>query len=531
MEDEKNHRTCIACRIQFRDDDLHRMHHKSSWHTYNLKRKKIQLPPISEDSFKSKVEIEKNKNAKKLEESSIVGFTCTICIKFFRSRGAYTSHVVSKKHKVMEKKQLAVVRERVINEEVDAEKEEDSDSVMSNGESMTQMLARQERVEKALNDAKSSMSNPEITKGDREAYKKQKQQRREQMEKEFFLEHEGLGLKKVEEESEVEPEPMEDEEWEDCSSDDDVWDEEDDQDQIVAEEAKKITIEEAEVKSETSESSTSSDICGILSRFKYDSDADVASIGSSSNKEFYREICLKECLFCPRMFANTNDKVFHMSKAHSFFIPELAFVVDLENLLLWLGKKIGILHECLFCTKKGFPSLSAIRGHMCDKGHCKISVEKDDWLDIADFYDFQTTFPDEQGGELMEFEEGGESQLIDYDEGLVPRSTVDKFDDEDNMELVLPSGARIGHRKLMKYYKQSYPTVDRGFASGKSTVAKLMSQYSMVGWGAVGSSSKTVQKFRRDITHVQRMKKKHDQIMGRNNNKTMMKHFRRQILM
>ena len=50
----------------------------------------------------------------------------------------------------------------------------------------------------------------------------------------------------------------------------------------------------------------------------------------------------------------------------------------------------------------------------------------------------------------MEFEEGGESQLIDYDEGLVPRSTVDKFDDEDNMELVLPSGARIGHRKLMK---------------------------------------------------------------------------------
>ena len=45
---------------------------------------------------------------------------------------------------------------------------------MSNGESMTQMLARQERVEKALNDAKSSMSNPEITKGDREAYKKQK---------------------------------------------------------------------------------------------------------------------------------------------------------------------------------------------------------------------------------------------------------------------------------------------------------------------------------------------------------------------
>ena len=70
---------------------------------------------------------------------------------------------------------------------------------------------------------------------------------------------------------------------------------------------------------------------------KYDSHADVASIGSADIRQEQHEIGLQECLFSGRLFNSIEDKVVYMTQKHSFFIPELEYVVNLEGLLQYLG--------------------------------------------------------------------------------------------------------------------------------------------------------------------------------------------------
>ena len=45
-----------------------------------------------------------------------------------------------------------------------------------------------------------------------------------------------------------------------------------------------------------------------------------------------------ECLFCDRSSADAEKNVEHMTKGHSFFIPNIEFLVDLQGLLNYLGK-------------------------------------------------------------------------------------------------------------------------------------------------------------------------------------------------
>ena len=44
------------------------------------------------------------------------------------------------------------------------------------------------------------------------------------------------------------------------------------------------------------------------------------------------------CLFCHDSFDCVETNVTHMSRKHGFFIPELAYLIDLEGLLAYLGK-------------------------------------------------------------------------------------------------------------------------------------------------------------------------------------------------
>ena len=76
---------------------------------------------------------------------------------------------------------------------------------------------------------------------------------------------------------------------------------------------------------------------------------------------------------------------------------------------------------------------------MSDKGHFKILHESATLAEFADFYDYTTSYP--EGHEPMDAD--------DNDDGEVD---VDRIDDA-GYELVLPSGARIGHRSLMRYYR------------------------------------------------------------------------------
>lgn len=69
-------------------------------------------------------------------------------------------------------------------------------------------------------------------------------------------------------------------------------------------------------------------------------------------------------------------------------------------------------------------------------------------MEVVDFYDFSSSYP-----------EGFDPENPDADAELSQLAS-DISLGEDEMELVLPSGNRIGHRSLQRYYKQSFKPDD-----------------------------------------------------------------------
>ncbi|PNS21736.1 Cytoplasmic 60S subunit bioproteinsis factor [Sphaceloma murrayae] len=108
------------------------------------------------------------------------------------------------------------------------------------------------------------------------------------------------------------------------------------------------------------------------------------------------EVRLNQCLFCNTLCEDVETNVKHMSKQHGMFIPERDYLVDLEGLLSHLHEIIYDLHECLFCRQRKTTAIGA-QTHMRDRGHCMIAYStEEDMIDIGDFYDFRSTYSDEE---------------------------------------------------------------------------------------------------------------------------------------
>ena len=75
-----------------------------------------------------------------------------------------------------------------------------------------------------------------------------------------------------------------------------------------------------------------------------------------------------------------------------------------------------------------------------DSSHCKLEYEENGQAELDAFYDFSTA---------EEF-----VPLGDEDKQLIQANSGTPIVADDNMELVLPSGARLGHRSLARYYRQ-----------------------------------------------------------------------------
>lgn len=250
----------------------------------------------------------------------------------------------------------------------------------------------------------------------------------------------------------------------------------------------------------------------------------------------------KHCLFCPASLPTLDDNLTHMNQTHSFFIPDAEYLVDLQGLITYLGEKIAIGNVCIYCNTKSreFRTMDAVRKHMVDKSHCKIAYDTEtDRLEISDYYDFSSSYPDyetrkarkaekaeqkrkerenaieEENEEWEDMEEDGE----EIDEIIEENGSGDDDDDDDDSlpdnelaygdtdyELVLPSGARIGHRSLRRYYSQSYSRsslVPRGGKeedpnSGVALVRRLLADKNSAlvprkgGFGAFGSGTDVV---------------------------------------
>lgn len=203
-----------------------------------------------------------------------------------------------------------------------------------------------------------------------------------------------------------------------------------------------------------------------------------------------------------------------MTAQHSFFVPDVEFCIDIPGLMTYLGEKIRQGHMCLWCSESGrtFHTCEASRAHMIDKGHCKMLFEGAALAEYTDFYDYSSSYPDESK------------------ENVDEEVDIEKLDGSD-FQLVLPSGAVLGHRSLFRYYKQRFSTQSAVMATKNETrpgpkVCKLLAHYRSSGWAVV--QPEQVKKRARDIQYVQKLQKKWEMKLGVKANK-LQTHFRQQV--
>jgi len=227
------------------------------------------------------------------------------------------------------------------------------------------------------------------------------------------------------------------------------------------------------------------------------------------------------CLFCTTESPSMQENLTHMHSAHSFFIPDAEYLINLSGLISYLGEKVAVGNVCLFCNEKSreYRSLQAARQHMLDKSHCKIAYESSgDRLEISDFYDFTSSYPsakpekhkgkgDEEEWEDLEDNDDEVDEVVD-DNSSNASDVDDSLPDnqltygDSPFELVLPSGARIGHRSLRRYYVQSLSGPSRDAKedpnSGAALVRRLLTDKNSAlvprkgGFGAFGSGTDVV---------------------------------------
>ncbi|KAG6915393.1 hypothetical protein DXG01_011712 [Tephrocybe rancida] len=420
--------TCLSCSIAFLSAEEQRVHYRSDFHRYNMKRRVASLPPVSASVFDNKV---LERRAETAIMASAKDSTCSICNKVYTTEGAYRSHINSKKHK---------------EKEIKAASAPDPPSELQTS---------------PMDETVSPHVDPSTS---------------------FSL---------------AEPDPS-----------------------VAATDS-------------APESGT-----GVLVVEDSPDDQDLEQSIDEKIAAARARLTPNHCLFCSHETTSLEGNLTHMSQAHSFFIPDADYLVDIPGLITYLGEKIAVGNVCIFCNDKGreFRSLEAVRKHMVDKSHCKIAYDSaDDRLEVSDFYDFSNSYPDaesrkkrpkeskqddDDNWEDIEDDREGVDETIDQaasDESGLDSDSDDSLPDDQitygdsHLELVLPSGARIGHRTMRRYYAQSFPGAPRGKPedpnSGAALVRRLLADKNSAlvprkgGFGAFGSGTDVVKARNRGEAH------------------------------
>ncbi|CAK6977023.1 cytoplasmic 60S subunit biogenesis factor ZNF622 [Scomber scombrus] len=470
--------TCISCRVAFADGEIQRAHYKTDWHRYNLKRKVADMPPVTAENFQERVMAQRVAAEQQLSDAA-VGEGCAVCSKKFSSANAYQNHLQSHKHQQAEKQAVLAAQRKV-------DKMNEKNLEKGLGDEKPDHDARNEALQQALKEHRSSpakQEKPQTSEGE----KRPAAEKPEKPPRMMWLEEQAKRREKEEGAT------VEEEDWEDVEGE--VEEDEDDDE-----------MEDDEDEEETMDQEEGGDSAAL-------SDAHPAALPGS--------IAVTDCLFCSHHSKSLMKNVAHMTKAHSFFIPDVEFLIDLRGLVRYLGEKVGAGNVCLWCNEKGrsFYSAEAVQSHMIDKSHCKLFTDADAALEFADFYDFRSSYPDKKEGDDAE---------MDEDEELPDDKSLE-YDDE-TLELTLPSGATIGHRSLMRYYKQRFGHQRAlTLSHNKNAVGRVLRQYKALGWGGDTGNGSFYQK-PKDMQYVQMMKSKWMLKMGVNHNTTRQKHFRAQVM-
>lgn len=256
---------------------------------------------------------------------------------------------------------------------------------------------------------------------------------------------------------------------------------------------------------------------------KNNDQGDVMSDPDNDNDEFVPEpLDITECLFCPHDSVDLESSLKHMGRSHGFMIPDLNYLVNVKGLMSYLCEKVGVGNMCLYCNTKGkaFHSVEAVQNHMVDKGHCKLLFEGDAALEYSSFYDYRTSYPD------CDEHSGSDDDTSEVTSG------ANNLTVNENLELVLPSGATVGHRSLKLYYQQHLPTEERARASKRpaaALVGRLMTEYRALGWKGRESKEVEVKKAKQGEAAAYKDRKRQDLQVGVKGNK-LQTHFRPQVI-
>ncbi|XP_032134961.1 zinc finger protein 622 [Sapajus apella] len=470
--------TCITCRVAFCDADMQRAHYKTDWHRYNLRRKVASMAPVTAEGFQERVRAQR---AVAEEESKGSATYCTVCSKKFASFNAYGNHLKSRRHVELEKKAVQAVNRKVeMMNEKNLEKGLGVDGV--DKDAMNAAIQQAIKAQPSLSPKKAppapakATSDVAVDTGGRRTRNRDPSEKPPRLQ--WFEQQAKKLAKQQEEDSEEEEGDLDENDWEDIDSDEE------------------LQCEDTEAMDDAAEQ-----------------DAEEEEAGE---KPPLGAIPITDCLFCLHHSSSLMKNVAHMTKVHSFFIPDIEYLSDIKGLITYLGEKVGVGKICLWCNEKGksFYSTEAVQAHMNDKSHCKLFTDGDAALEFADFYDFRSSYPDHKEGE-----DPNEAEELPSEKNL-------EYDDE-TMELILPSGARVGHRSLMRYYKQRFG-LSRAVAVAKNqkAVGRVLQQYRALGW--TGSTGAALVR-ERDMQYVQRMKSKWMLKTGMKNNATKQMHFRVQV--
>ena len=233
---------------------------------------------------------------------------------------------------------------------------------------------------------------------------------------------------------------------------------------------------------------------------------------ASTESEYEPEpLEITECLFCPHESKDLEASLSHMSMKHGFFIPDLHYLTDVKGLIRYLCEKVGVGYMCLWCNTKGkaFHSVESAQQHMVDKCHCRLFFEADAALEYAEYYDYSSSYPDQEANQAS-----GDT--------VAPDTSLTISED---LELVLPSGTKVGHRSLRHTYKQHLPTFEQRKAA---LISRLMAQYRALGWKEGGVSEGTGARLRSEKWAL-KMKQARDTKLRVKANK-MQPHLRPQVI-
>lgn len=233
------------------------------------------------------------------------------------------------------------------------------------------------------------------------------------------------------------------------------------------------------------------------------------------------------CFYCGENNRELERNIRHMSNHHGLYIPERSYLVDLDGLLTYMNEVITIDHECLTCGYVG-KSVESIRQHMRSKGHCRLPYESADEREaVSEFYDFSNeeiivprVKKKAKRAKTVSFlepspEAGDENSEYDSDPDY-QTSTIETT-------LVLPSGSKVGHRSMLRYYRQNLPGA-RQYSDSEKTVALVDRRF------APGLTSGQVTKQEREVQKLEIKAKNYHERRTKSSRVNFKKHFRDELL-